>query len=143
MFWGRVFHAPMAEKKDKILIIEDDQFLQKIYGNKLRAEGFEVVQAIEGKEGLHKVTQEKPDLVILDLILPGKNGFEILAEIKSKSETRSTPVLILSNLGQDKDVKRGMEMGAVDYFVKTEIKLSEVLGKVREHLVKAKLEKKK
>ena len=143
MFWGRVFHAPMAEKKDKILIIEDDQFLQKIYGNKLRAEGFEVVQAIEGKEGLHEVTQEKPDLVILDLILPGKNGFEILAEIKSKSETRSTPVLILSNLGQDKDVKRGMEMGAVDYFVKTEIKLSEVLGKVREHLVKAKLEKKK
>ncbi len=131
----------MADKKEKILIIEDDQFLLKIYSNKLRAEGFEVSQAAEGNEGLRKVTDEKPDLIILDLILPGKNGFDILAEIKTNDETKDIPVLILSNLGQDKDIKRGLEMGAVDYFVKTDIKLSDVLGKVREHLLKAKMKK--
>lgn len=131
----------MTDKKDKILIIEDDQFLQKIYGNKLRAEGFEVSQAIEGNEGLRKINEEKPNLIILDLILPGKNGFDILAEIKNNEETRGTPVIILSNLGQDKDVKRGLDMGAKDYLIKTDIKLSEVLAKVREFLLRAKLEK--
>ncbi len=131
----------MTEAKDIILIIEDDQFLQKIYSNKLHAEGFGVSQAAEGNEGLRKVKDEKPDLIILDLILPGKNGFDILAEIKGNDTTKEIPVIILSNLGQDKDIKRGLEMGAVDYFVKTDIKLSEVLGKVREHLLKAKMKK--
>jgi len=131
----------MEKEKDTVLIVEDDQFLQKIYSNKLRSEGFEVVQAIEGNEGARKVLEVRPSLVILDLILPGKNGFDILAEIKNNKETRDIPVIILSNLGQEKDINRGLDLGAEDYFVKTDIKLSEVLGKVREYILKAKLEK--
>ncbi|MFH1451042.1 MAG: response regulator, partial [bacterium] len=88
----------MSEKMKKILMIEDDIFLRKIYRDKLTRAGFEFVEGINGEEGLSKVLSEKPDLVLLDLILPRKNGFDVLAEIKMNSEVKHTPVVILSNL---------------------------------------------
>ena len=125
-------------KKAKILIIEDDKFLIKLYSDKLRRAGFEVVEAISADEGLNKVFLEKPDLVILDLILPQKSGFEILSEIKLDSETKNIPVVILTNLEQESDVKRGLELGAAAYLIKTDFSISQLPELVKENLVRVK-----
>lgn len=121
----------MAQKKQKVLLIEDDHFLRKIYKNKLVLAGFEFIEAINGIEGLHKVVYEKPDLVLLDLILPRKNGFDVLIEMKKNKKTRNIPVIILSNLGQETDIKRGFALGAQEYLIKPEISLSTVVEKVK------------
>ncbi len=127
----------MNEKSKKILMIEDDIFLRKIYRDKLMRAGFEFIEAINGEEGLSKVISEKPDLILLDLILPRKNGFEVLTEIKSKKNLRRIPVVILSNLAQEADKTRGLELGAADYLVKTDVTLAEVVEKIKEWLLKA------
>ena len=124
----------MSKRKPKVLMIEDDKFLRKIYKNKLSKSGFEFVEAINGIEGLNKVLSEKPDLVLLDLILPRKNGFDVLIEMKRNRATKKIPVIILSNLGQESDIQRGLSLGAQDYLVKTDISLSEVVNKVKENL---------
>lgn len=128
-------------KKAKILIIEDDKFLLKLYGDKLRREGFETLESLTGEEGLNKILTEKPDLVVLDLILPGKNGFEVLSEMKLNSETKNIPVIILTNLGQESDLRKGLELGAATYLVKTEFSINQLPEVVKEHLVKAKKKK--
>lgn len=125
-------------KKTKILIIEDDKFLLKLYSDKLRREGFEVLGSLTGEEGLSKVLTEKPDLVILDLILPGKNGFEVLSEMKLNPKTKRIKVVILTNLGQESDIKKGLELGAETYLVKTEFSMNQLPGLVKEHLVRKK-----
>jgi len=124
--------------KKKILIIEDDKFLLKLYGDKLQREGFEVLTSLTGEEGLNKIAADKPDLVVLDLILPGKNGFEVLSEIKLNKKTEDIPVIILTNLGQESDMKRGLELGAATYLIKTDFSINQLPWKVREHLLKAK-----
>jgi len=128
----------MPEKKQKILMVEDDRFLRKIYRDKLTRAGFEFTEATNGEEGINKTLSEKPDLILLDLMLPRKNGFDVLMDIKRKKETKGIPVIILSNLGQEGDVKKGLALGAESYLVKTEINLSEVVDKARECLSKAK-----
>jgi len=122
--------------KQKILMIEDDKFLRKIYRDKLTRAGFDFIEATNGEEGLNKVISESPDLVLLDLILPRKNGFDVLIEMKRNENTKKIPVIILSNLGQESDIKRGLELGAQDYLVKPEISLSEVVDKVKEWIIK-------
>jgi len=117
-------------------MIDEDKFLRKVYRDKFSREGFEFLEATTGVEGLDKIISEKPDLVILDLILPGKTGFDVLIEAKMKTEIKDIPVIILSNLGQDSDVKRGMSLGAVDYLIKSEVSLSQVVGKIKESLFK-------
>ncbi|KKU53294.1 MAG: Response regulator receiver protein [Parcubacteria group bacterium GW2011_GWA1_48_11b] len=122
----------MAEQK-KILLIEDDKFLLKLYSDKLVREGYTVSMAITGEEGLGKVKQERPDLVFLDIILPQKNGFDVLREIKGDPEIKNIPVVILTNLGQESDIKTGMDLGASDYLVKTDFsitKLPEIVRKI-------------
>jgi len=126
----------MPEKKQKILMIDEDRFFRKIYRDKLSRLGFDFVEATNGIEGLNKVIAEKPDLVILDLILPRKNGFDVLIDIKSNRNTENIPVIILSNLGQESDIQRGLSIGAEAYLIKTEASLSKVIEKVREQLVK-------
>lgn len=128
----------MPKQKPKVLMIEDDRFLRKIYRDKLTRAGFEFIEAINGIEGTNKVLSEKPDLVLLDLILPRKNGFDVLIDMKRNPNTKKIPVIILSNLGQESDVKRGLALGAQDYFVKTEVSLSEVVDKVKEWLLRTK-----
>ena len=122
------------DQKKKILLIEDDKFLLKLYSDKLNREGFEVSMAITGEEGLGKVAAEKPDLVLLDIILPKKNGFDILSEIKLNPATKNIPVIILTNLGQDSDIKTGFELGAVDYLVKTDFAITKLPEIVRKYL---------
>ncbi|HEX9664815.1 MAG TPA: response regulator [Patescibacteria group bacterium] len=123
----------MPDKKT-ILIIEDDRFLSKIYSAKLEKEGYNLALAVDGEEGLRKLAESKPDLILLDLILPGMSGFEVLDKIKSSSKTRKIPVIILSNLGQDEDIQKGQELGADDYLVKTDFSISEVINKIKSAL---------
>ncbi len=124
--------------QEKILIIEDDKFLLKLYSDKLRREGFEVLESLRGKEGLNKIFTEKPDLVILDLILPGINGFEVLSEIKLNPKTKNIPVIILTNLGQQSDIRKGLELGAAAYLVKAEFFIEQLPILVKENLAKIK-----
>ncbi|MSR76275.1 MAG: response regulator [Candidatus Ryanbacteria bacterium] len=123
----------MADQK-KILIIEDDKFLLKLYSDKLSREGFLVSMAISGEEGLGKVKQEKPDLVLLDVILPQKNGFDILGALKLDPETKDVPVVMLTNLGQESDIKTGLDLGAADYLVKTDFSITKLPEVVRKHI---------
>ena len=125
-------------EKQKILMIEDDRFLRKIYRDKLTREGFEFVEATNGIEGINKVVSDLPDLVLLDLMLPRKNGFEVLIDMKRNKNTKNVPVIILSNLGQESDIKKGLDLGANDYLIKTEVSISDVVNKVLECLVKVK-----
>lgn len=122
------------KKNSKILMIEDDNFLRKLYRDQLTRAGFEFIEATNGIEGTNKIISENPDLILLDLMLPMKNGFEVLAEIKKNKETKNLPVVIFSNLGQEADVKSGLELGANDYLVKTDIRLSEVINKIKQRL---------
>jgi len=126
----------MPEKLTKILIVEDDNYMRKIYSNKLRRAGFEVIEAIQGEEGWHKILYEQPDLIILDLILPMKSGFQLLSDIKGNDKTKKIPVIILTNLSQGPDIQKGKDLGADDYLVKTDISLTEVVDKVKMVLAK-------
>jgi len=123
-------------EKQKILIIEDDKFLTKIYQTKLTNEGFEVDLAIDGKKAMEKALSFKPELILLDIILPNMSGFEILKELKTKDDTKNIPVVILSNLGQDRDIKQGKELGAEDYWVKAKYTINEVVDKIKKELEK-------
>ena len=118
----------------KILIIEDDRFLRKIYKNKLEAEGFEVMEAIEGEEGIHKVQNEQPNLVLLDLMLPRKDGFDVLSDIKKDPNTKDIPIIILTVLGQESDIKRGLDLGATNYLVKGQTDLNQVVKVIKQTL---------
>jgi len=115
----------------KILIIEDDNFLRELIVRKLTKDGFELVEAVDGEEGIKKTKEEKPDLVLLDLILPTLDGFEVLFKIKDDPETKEIPVVILSNLGQKDEIERGIKMGAVDYLVKANFTPSEITAKIK------------
>lgn len=116
---------------NKILIIEDDKFLRELISQKLLKEGYDIVEAIDGEEGLKKVKEEKPNLILLDLILPGMDGFAVLAEIKDDVNLAQIPVIILSNLGQREDIEKGLKLGAVDYLIKAHFTPAEIIEKIR------------
>lgn len=120
--------------KKTVLIIEDDVFLVKAYQIKFEKEGFNVLTATDGKEVGIALEKEPPHIVLLDLMLPGISGFDILETIKKNPKWKDVPVIILSNLGQAQDIERGKKLGAVDYFIKTNIKISEIVDVVRKYL---------
>ena len=131
----------MTTEKSKILMIEGDGFLRKIYKNKFAQAGFDFAEATNGEEGLNKIISEKPNLVLLDLILPKKSGFEVLAEMKREEKIKNIPVIILSNLAQEIDIQRGLSLGAEDYLIKPEVSLSDVVERTRECLAKKSVSK--
>lgn len=114
-----------------MLIAEDDKFLKNVLKSKLTAEGFQILMTSDGVETMEMVAKEKPDILLLDIIMPRKNGFDVLEEIRLNAQIRDLPVIILSNLGQDEDVKRGLALGAVDFLIKSDHSLSEVVDKVK------------
>lgn len=120
----------MAEKKTKVLVVEDDKFLTNIYEVKLTNEGFNVKIAVNGEDGLKAVEDFKPDVILLDLILPKLSGFEFLEELKGKQRSE-IPVVVLSNLGQEEDVQRAKKLGALDYLVKATTPIKEVVAKIK------------
>jgi DNA-binding response OmpR family regulator len=117
-----------------ILIIEDDKFLRELIVQKLIKEDYEVVEAVDGEDGIRKIKEEKPDLVLLDLILPGIDGFEVLTKMREDVEIASIPVIILSNLGQKEDVERGLKLGAKDYLIKAHFTPGEIIEKIKKYL---------
>lgn len=117
--------------KQKIIIIEDDEILSKVLCAELTDAGFKVLPAFDGEAGLKLVRSEKPDLVLLDLILPKKHGLEVLEEIKKAPDMRDIPVIILTLLGEDETIKRGLRLGAEDYLVKSNHALAEIIEKVK------------
>ncbi|MBU1015093.1 response regulator [Patescibacteria group bacterium] len=114
----------------KILIVEDDKFLRELIVQKLASEGHEIVEAVDGEEGVRKIKEEVPQLVLLDIILPGIDGFEVLRQIKAEPTTANVPVLILSNLGQQEDVEKGLQLGAADYIIKAHFTPGEIIEKI-------------
>lgn len=115
-----------ATKKSTIVVVEDEPILLKALNIELLGAGYNVLSASDGEAALDLITREKPDLVLLDLIIPKKSGFEVLEVIKANTATKRIPVVILSNLGADEDRAKGKKLGAADYFVKSSTDLSEV-----------------
>ena len=124
----------MPKIKPKILLIENDQFLYKILTVKLKRAGFDIFLAVDGVEGIKKVKEIKPNLVLLNLILPKLNGFEVLSEKKKTTILKKIPVVILTNLCQKCDIEKGMKLGAKDYLVTPNLSLSEIVEKVKGYL---------
>jgi two-component system, OmpR family, phosphate regulon response regulator PhoB len=114
----------------KILIIEDDKFLRKIIKRKFSGEGFDVIEAVDGERGITLAKNDQPDIIILDLVLPEINGFEVLQTLKQTPETSEIPVIILSNLGEEENVKKGLAAGAADYLIKSNLDPSDIFDRV-------------
>ena len=117
-----------------ILFVEDEPTLQKVAGEILRQEGFIVKSATDGEEAMRIIKTEKPDLVLLDLILPKKDGFEVLKEMKADTQTKDIPVIILTNLEGTQDIERALELGAMNYLVKANYELDDTVKRVKDVL---------
>lgn len=115
----------------KILVIEDDKFLLKIIKKKLSTEDYQLVQAMNGEEGLRSAREEKPDLILLDLVLPEMDGFEVLKKLKDNPACSAIPVIILSNLGEREKVNKGLKLGAADYLVKADLNPGEIVNRIK------------
>lgn len=119
-----------------IFLIEDDPSLSKIYSQRLAKEGFKVSIAAEGTEGLRRARNENPDLIILDLILPGISGFEALRQLKADQKTKDIPTIVLTILEQEEDVKEALRLGAASYLFKSETALDDLAEIVKKNLPK-------
>ncbi len=120
----------MDNSNKKILVVEDDSFLRKIIVKKLLNEGYTVIEAIDGEKGLKMAKEKRPDLILLDLVLPGIDGFEVLKRMKNGAEIANIPVVILSNLGNRVDIERGLELGAVDFLVKAHLAPRDIIERI-------------
>ena len=117
-----------------VLIVEDDTFLSNIYKTKFEMEGFKVTAALDGEAGWSEIKKKKPDIILLDILLPKMDGFTILQKLKADAEIKDIPVILLTNLGQKDDVEKGLNLGAVDYLIKAHFKPSETVDKVKKVL---------
>ena len=120
----------------KVLIIEDDTFLANAYRVKLTKAGFEIKIATDGQEGIDMLSTFAPDAILLDLVMPKKDGFATLAELKTNENWKHIPVIITSNLGQQEDINRGMSLGAVDFLVKSNLSMNTLVEKINHYLQK-------
>jgi DNA-binding response OmpR family regulator len=119
-------------KSKSILLVEDDEFLAELYATKLNLEGFEVSLAVDGEKGLKMAKEVKPDLILLDIILPKMDGCEVLKAIKQDKTIEKIPVILLTNLSQKDEVKKGLDLGATDYLIKAHFMPSEVVKKIKQ-----------
>jgi len=118
----------------KILIVEDEELIYSLLERKLKREGYDVVIGKDGVEGLEKMRSEKPDLVLLDIIMPKKGGFEVMEEMRRDSALKDIPVVVVSNSGQPVELDRARELGAKDWVIKTEFDPQEVIEKVKKQI---------
>lgn len=121
----------MTSAPARILLAEDDRFLRRAAEATLRRHGFDVLTAVDGEEALRLARAERPDLVLLDLIMPKLQGFEVLRALKEDAATASIPVVVVSNLGQDNDVRQALEAGATAYLIKAHLGLQELVVRVQ------------
>lgn len=117
-----------------VLVVEDEDFLVRALKDNLISEGHTVAVAMDGEAVFDELRKKKPSIILLDLLLPKKNGFDVLKQIRQSPEWQLIPVIILSNLGEDSEIKRALELGANDYFVKSQHPIQEVIEKVREYI---------
>jgi len=131
-FIGRESGNPLQSEGFKILVVEDDNFLRDLLARKLGQENCQFIAAIDGENALKIIDDEKPSIILLDLILPGIDGFEVLTKIKQNPVVKDVPVVILSNLGQDSDIQKAKELGADDFLIKANFSIDEVIAKIKE-----------
>src|SRR5213593_4675010 len=120
----------MAEGARRILLAEDDRFLRRAAEARLRKHGFEVLTAIDGEEALRVARAQCPDLVLLDVVMPKLQGFDVLKALKQDDATAHIPVIVLSNLGQERDVAQAMALGAIAFLVKAHLSLQDLVDRV-------------
>lgn len=120
--------------KKFILIAEDDPAYGSVYKAKLEKEGYEVTLVPRGDEVLAVLKERKPDLMILDLLMPGRNGFEILSDMQSDPNLKDIKCIVASNLSQDVDHEKALKNGAIDFFVKSDISIIDMVDKIKSHL---------
>lgn len=118
----------------KILVIEDEATLQKALCEVLSGEGYEVISSLDGLRGLELTKEEHPDLILLDIILPKMDGFEVLKKIKEDDKVSQIPVIILTNLSDMNDIQKALDLGATTYLIKADFHIEDVLKKVKEVL---------
>ncbi len=124
----------MTDKKISVLIVEDEKMLAEMYATKFTMEGFAAETANDGLAGIEAAAKVRPDIILLDVIMPKLDGFATLKQLREDASFAKTPIILLTNLGQDEDIKKGKELGATDYFVKANHTPAEVVLKVKEVL---------
>ena len=125
----------MAKRKVKILVIEDEHFLLNFYKSKLDQTGFKSIRAAGGAEGIRLAKSRLPDLILLDILMPDVDGYEVLRQVKAYKKTKNIPVLIFSNLSQRAEVKKGLDLGAVDFIVKADVIPDEIVARINKYLI--------
>jgi len=123
----------MASGKN-VLIIEDDEFLRSLAAKRLEKEGYKVEAAADGDSGLKLAADSAPAVILLDLLLPGMSGYEVLEKLRATEGTKKTPVVVFSNLGQKEDVEKAKSLGATDFLIKANFTLDDVVGKIEGYL---------
>jgi len=127
----------LISEKKYILVAEDDAFYSQIFKTKLEKEGFDVIVVGDGVQTLEAVRERKPDLILLDMIMPVKDGFETLEELKADEKLKDIKVVVLSNLGQEEDIQRAKKLGASSYFVKSNLSIQEMVKHIKNFLGKS------
>lgn len=126
----------MSDKKIKVLLVEDESMIVDMYKMRLEEEGFEVLVTDKGTEAFEIASKEKPNIILLDVILPEIDGFSVLQMVKDDSKTKNIPVMMLTNLGQESDKEKGSQLGAVEYFIKSQHTPADVLAAVKKIVFK-------
>ncbi len=126
----------MTDQKKIILVIEDEEPLRRVLKDILTVEGYAISEAKDGVEGLEMSLRENPDLILLDIVMPKMNGLDMLKKLRAEERGKEVPVIVLTNLSDNEDVAKAMESEAFDYFVKTDIKIDQVIEKIREKIGK-------
>jgi DNA-binding response OmpR family regulator len=119
----------------KVLIVEDEEALRKVLQEKIQDSGFEAYAAKDGDEGWNMAKSKNPDIILLDLVLPKRSGFDVLGMLKQDPELKDIPVIVLSNLSEDENLKKALAMGAEDYFVKVQHPINEIVEKIKDRLL--------
>jgi len=134
---NKVADDKTAENKKTVLLAEDDIFLTQLLTTRLQRAGINVIKAVDGEDILNILKTVTPDLILLDIILPKKSGFEVMEEMRANPLLKSGPIIIISNLGQESDIARGKQLGAVEYFIKAQTSIDDLVVKIKEFLDKS------
>ena len=118
----------------KVLLIEDDKDQILLYQTKFELDGYGFLAAKNGPEGLKLAEQEKPDMILIDLLMPGMDGIEVLEKLKANPATKNTPAIIVTNLDKHEMVEKAMKLGALDFIVKSKIPLRDMMSRIENHL---------
>lgn len=124
----------MGKTKSKILIVEDDTVISAMYKSKFEADGFEILIAADGADGLELAKKEKPNIIMMDIIMPRMDGFSVLTKLKKIGQTKNIPVIMLTNLGTDEDKDKAKDLGVVDYLVKAQLTPAQISEKIKKYL---------